>query len=231
MKAAHALLAAAIAAAMAAAFLMNFSIESKSSPVTMQKVRSLDIKFVAMNYAGMNPDNSNMPFIGSESAGVSIIAFMDLSDQSTRYFFENIYSNISYSFIQGGEAKFYPRPIVSYEEYRSKGRNYRAAAGLYCIYNLDREDFSGAFFEAVSGDEVSAGTYNISEGSFDKCLESFENESAIGYIQETETFALGGIKPKFYIGIEGQNNQVIEGIPSYARFRNTIRQYQLTIGE
>ena len=53
----------------------------------------------------------------------------------------------------------------------------------------------------------------------------------IGDILEIKKFNIDGIKQRFYIGRDGRDNQVFNGVPSYTRFRRLITQYLFELGD
>ena len=60
--------------------------------------------------------------------------------------------------------------------------------------------------------------------------EAVQKITAFNREREIKNFGIAGISPRFYIGLNGNANTIIDGVPDYKKFRKTIRQYDILLG-
>src|SRR3989338_138732 len=199
----------------------------ESGLLQSQKFYDLSIYF--------NPDINSANYYGSEDAGVTIIAFLDMHSDSSKYFMKEIFPKIKQEYIDSGNAKYYNKSYITMGSINKKDADFEYSIALECIKKTSAEKYYDAYFGIFSspaGDiRETLINHNIFMDKYQDCLgeEDTLNELYKNAI-EIENLGIVGIGQRFYIGIAGSDNTVLDGIPSYAKFNRTIRQYEMQLG-
>ena len=92
---------------------------------------------------------------------------------------------------------------------------------------LQKQSTSTPFYEWYT----TKSKYNISIDGFESCLDGEALPELIEDASEIENFGMVGINPRIYIGFNGNDNTVLDGIPSNERLRISLLYYQVQIGD
>lgn len=198
----------------------------ESGLLQAQKFYDLSIYF--------NPEINSANYYGSEGAGVTIIAFLDMHSDASRYFMKEIFPKIREEYIDSGNARYYHKSYISVDSINKQDIDFEYSIALECVKKISAEKYYDIYFDlfAGAGDiqetlikrNISIDRYQDCIGEEDTLNELYKNA------METENLGIAGIGQRFYIGIAGGDNTVLDGVPSYAKFNRTIRQYEIQIG-
>jgi hypothetical protein len=190
-------------------------------------------KYLLDFYPFSKPNIIDFPFIGNENAEITVVVYIDSDSDRSRKFIEDIYPQIYDEFIRTNIIRLYPKEYITSLDIEQNTSRYYAKIALKCVgeYSIDKYY---AFFEEIftGNDPVSSAKKNkISPSKLDECMvagESIKN----AYVSAAEIESLGfvGINQRIYIGIEGRDNSIIDGIPDYDELKQVIRLQQLKIG-
>lgn len=190
------------------------------------------------------PDINNRVYYGYPNASITIIAFLDITSESSRHFMNEIFPKLEDEFIKNGKARFYGKNHVTMQDFMQKNNKLLYAEYLTCIESLEslkkikKQAYYSFYFDmfklnGIEGiEEISElmGKHNITKQMLDKCLKENSFNDLTADLLEIENFGFSGISPRFYIGIDGTDNTILEGVPRYSKFNRTIRQYGFSIG-
>ncbi|MBW2992580.1 hypothetical protein KY345_05160 [Candidatus Woesearchaeota archaeon] len=185
-------------------------------------------------YLVSEPDIEGRSYYGREDAGITLVAYIYPGSDISRYFFKDVLPQLMGEFINTGNVRFYPKNYLTIEDFREKNERFIYAQSQLCVNKLKQDSFHDFYFKLFDINNITeiAGLveeYGISGKDFSRCLEEQEFDELKRDILEVETFGAGN--PRFYIGLMAKYNTVLDGVPSYTRFRRVIREYQTIIGE
>jgi len=138
-------------------------------------------------------------------------------------------------YIDNGNIKYYHKDYITFEDIDEKSRNYRYSMALLCVGKLNKENYYKFYFNLFDTKEEDIRKlikkYGIQEKEFDKCL---RNKDYVNLMYknalEIEKLDMIGVNQRIYIGIAGNDNTILTGIPKYSRFQDVIRLYEIQIG-
>ena len=209
--------------------------EYLNNALIKDNLKLFDTKYIYNFYIKFTPDINNRNYYGNPNASVTMTAFLDIDSQSSKYFMNNIFPKLEEEFIKTGKIKFYSKNYLTIQDFTQKNNKFLYAAYLMCVKSIKKEKYYSFYFDMfkLNGiEQISGliGKYNLSKEMIDKCLqEKSFNEMNID-ILEVENFGVAGISPRFYIGIDGIDNVILDGVPKYPEFNRTIRQQEFSIG-
>ncbi|MBU0614888.1 MAG: thioredoxin domain-containing protein [Nanoarchaeota archaeon] len=194
----------------------------------------LDIKNINYLYdAPRDPNVDWIPFLGSENASVTFIAYLDIESQDSADFFNEDFQKIREEFINTQKIKYYQKHYITEEDYQQKTGRYRYVKTFLCVAKLDPEIYYDFYFDALTtkqGPEYYLDKYNISTEEMDNCI-SQEQEEMRYDILEIKNQGIIGKKQRFYLGIGGTDNNIMDGLPSYPTLSKSIKQYLFRVGD
>ena len=199
-----------------------------------KKISLLDTSAIYDLYISNAPNIDYTPFYGNPGAKVTLIAYMDIYSPATKFYLDEIFPKIREEFINTGKLKYYQKSYITEEDSVKKTNRFIYTKLLYCVSKISKEAYYGVYFGLAKDKEKItsyAEKYNISNKLLTDCIASQEFDEIKEDISEIKRLGISGIKQKFYLGIEGRNNKVFDGIPGYESFRRSIRQSILQIGE
>ncbi|MBR9690665.1 thioredoxin domain-containing protein [Candidatus Woesearchaeota archaeon] len=207
-----------------------YNVKLKQKPYVKEDLLSGDVVGFVDKYFFKNPDIEGRNFIGSSNASTTFVVFMDLSKDGSKFFITEVFARLKEEFIDTGMIRFYHKYYVTLQDFEAKSENYRISALLAC---MDTDDYYGYYFDIFTvkdynGAFLEALKYK-SEEELNQCVNNPSKE-LINDIIEVEKLSLSGLNPKFYIGIEGNDNIEVEGTPSYDSLKRSIRRVQILIG-
>lgn len=213
-------------------FIFNKEIDKK--PILKKKIETRDIEYLYDFYINPNPNIQEKVYLGFDDAPIKIIAYLDINSDASRYFLAKIYPELYSSYIQTGKIKFYPKIHISIEDVNNKNDKFIYATTLQCIRQLKNEKYFDIYFKLYNTSPENIlqliTKYNISSESYTQCKENLDNEDFIEEVSEIENLGLQGISQRFYIGINNDLT-ILDGVPSINKFKQTIKQYQIMIGD
>ena len=172
-------------------------------------------------------------FLGSKSSSITITAYLDTSEKSSKDFIDNIYPQISDEFIKNGSVRMYFKSNILSEV--KDYNNFLSIQLLECFKNYKRESYFDYYFDIFNNPydedfELLAKKHGLSDEQIvicnNKSTTSLKND-----LDELDKFQLLGYNPVFLIGVEGRQNDIIIGVQNFERFKKYIRDIQISIGE
>src|SRR3989344_6141124 len=198
------------------------------------KKEMLDMKYLYNLYVSRIPDIDSRPFYGSPNASITMIAYLDINSKQTKFFIDEIFPRLKEEFINTGKLGYYQKTYLTEEDYRKKTDNFVYAKSLLCISKINKERYYPFYFDLIKNASKFVfykEKYNLSKELLADCIANQEFDEMISDILEIKKFNIDGIKQRFYIGRDGKDNQVFNGIPSYTKFQRSIRQYLFELGD
>ncbi len=212
-----------------------YKIEYADNPLIRDNSETLDLKHMYDLYITSTPDIYNRSYYGNPNASVTMIAFLDKETESSEYFFDSIFPRLEEEFIKTDKIKFYFKHYLTIEDISQKNNKFLYATHLVCVESIKKEAYYQFYLDMLELNEtrqisVLMANYNIPKETMDKCLRENSFYEIKMDALEIENFGISGMSPRFYIGIDGRDNTVFDGIPQYSKFNRTIRQYEFSIG-
>ena len=207
-----------------------------SNPIIQQNISSFNIGYVYDFYVSSTPTIDGRSYYGGKNASITIIAFMDIGSESSKYFIREMLPQIEHDYINTGEAKIYFKNYITAQDFHDKNERFLYAEALSCIESEKKESYYQFYFDlfGINGTKEFKNLLDknkTSHGRFDACIKKQDYKNILIDMYETENFGIIGATPRFYIGLDGRDNSVIEGVPTYAKFKRAIKEYEVTIGE
>ena len=172
----------------------------------------------AASYAIISPAIEDRPFIGNSSAPITIIAYLDFASSSTQEFARTLWPQIYANYIMTGKAKAIFKNSLDADDERAMSARWQRAAKEQC-----------AGTTAIESVLESQDLKTLDR--FGMCSEQRVISQLRQDISENERYGFQGISPHFVIGIDGNDNTLITGIPSLTQLNDTLRGYETRIGE
>ena len=201
--------------------ISQVKLEPQKKPILEEKITSRDANFLYSFYISHTPEITKTPYYGKEKAPVTIVAYMDMNAASTKKFFKETFPLIKEHYINPGKVKFYFKGYLTNQDIAEQNKLYNDTILLICIGQQSGE----AYYDYVMG----IGN-KVLRDKLEDC-KSAKNEEAVLLASETENFGLIGINPRFYIGVSGNNNVVLDGIRPFSQFNTTIRRQLMIVGD
>ena len=186
-------------------------------------------------YASSKPNIQDSPYHGSKEASITIIALLDINSETSKNFIKNIFPRLNEDYIDKGKVRYYHKNYLTLEDVEEKNENFVYSMALLCIHKLDREKYYDFYFDLFDTEIKDIPKllrkYKIPRNKYEDCIKEQENiDQLSGDVLEVENLGTVGINQRFYIGIMGKYNSVLTGILDYETFRETIRPYELQLG-
>lgn len=184
-------------------------------------------------YINSDPAIENHVFYGNQEAGITLIGFTDLNSEASNYFIQNIFPLLEKDYIHNNTIKFYHKPYITLADIRERNENFEAAMSLGCIKTIRKEEYYAVYFEMAKNRSARKllEKYNIPVDSYNKCMYGSEALDALHMdALEIEGLGIVGMNQRFYIGIAGKDNTILDGVQPYDEFQQAIRQHGIEIG-
>lgn len=194
----------------------------------------LGAKYLYNLYVSKIPDIDSRPFYGSPNASITIIAYLDINSKSTKFFIDEIFPKLKEEFINTGKLRYYQKSYITEEDYRKKTDKFIYAKSLLCISKINKDEYYPFYFDLIENASkfiFYVGEHNLSKELLADCIVNQEFDEIINDILEIKTFGMQGIKQRFYIGRDGKDNQIFNGVPSYARLQRSIWRHLFELGD
>lgn len=195
----------------------------------------LETPYAYRSYTFSNLNIEDQPYYGDSKAGVTIVAFTDINSEESKDFAGKIFSALKKDYFDTGIVKFYYKPYITLQDIEERNSNFEASMMLECIKKIKREKYLDIYFgmmlKNISGGGKIIYGYQIPLNSYNECMYSSEAlrmlyKSAL----EIEGLGMVGINQRFYIGIVGKGNIILDGVQQYEEFQQAIRQQEIKIG-
>ena len=219
----------------AAITVVKFYRSEYNNPLMKEKISSLDTKFIYNIYGSQDPDIQNRLYYGKDSAGINIIAYLDLSSEASRYFIEQIFPQLNQTYIDAGILKYYYKYYLTNEDITRKSDNFRYASALICVKEIKEEAYSDLYFDIIRNPGIEQlpkllQNHGIPIKDYNSCISKNGFDELYEDALEVETFGMAGLNQRFYIGITGTDNTVLDGVPQYRKFERAIIEYETQLG-
>jgi len=183
-------------------------------------------------YSALEPNADNTPFLGNSDASVTLITYFDITSEDTNVFFSDFFPLIKEEFINEGKLRYYQKHYITDEDYQKKTDRYIYVKSMLCIAKLDKEKYYDVYFDILETKKdvmYYADKYNIT-GMVD-CVLNEELEEIQLNIAEISKLGMLGIKQRLYLGIDGIDNQIIDGTPNYENFQREVKKMLFEVGD
>lgn len=213
--------------------VINYKVDYANQPGTGEI--DLIAPYLYNFYVSSKPNIQDSPYYGSKEASITIIAMLDIDSETSKNFIKDLFPRINDDYINKGNVRYYHKNYLTLEDVDEKNDNFMYSMALLCISKLDREKYYAFYFD-IFDTEIKdipklLRKYKIPRNKYEDCVTEQENIDQLSRdALEVENLGMVGLNQRFYIGIMGKDNAVLTGIPKYEKFQETIRQYQLQLG-
>ena len=207
-----------------------------NNPIIQQNISAFNTLYIYDFYISATPNIDGRIYYGNKRASITIIAFMDIDSEASRYFMKEIFPKIEQDYINTGKVRIYFKHYITVQDFQDKNNRFLYAHALSCVESANKESYYRFYFDLfkINGIEELKNLldkHKIDKNSFDACIKQHNYKNIIVDMHETENFGISGITPRFYIGLDGRDNIILEGVPKYTKFKRTIKEYEVTVGE
>jgi hypothetical protein len=215
--------------------VMRFYHLQNNNPLAKEKISLVDTKFMYNMYGSQNPDIKDRPYYGEQDSPIKLVAYLKLDSEASRYFVKEILPNLTQDYINKGELKYYYKNYITMDDITQKSDNFRYATALLCIKKLKQEVYYDFYSDILSASGIEQlpkllEKYGIPVKEYNLCISEGNFDELYQDALEVENFGMVGLNQRFYIGIEGMDATVLDGVPSYQKFQRTIRAYEIQLG-
>ena len=194
-----------------------------------------DTPYAHRLYKYSNPSIKDQPYYGDAKSSITFVAFMDTRSESSRDFIGKIFPLLKKDYFDSGIARFYPKPYIGIRDIEERNGNFEASMILECIKKIKKEEYHAVYINMlmknITDGRRIAYSHKIPVASYNECMYSNEALKAL-YKDALEIESLGivGIGQRFYIGVGGRDNTLLEGVQPYEEFQQAIRQQAIKVG-
>lgn len=214
-----------------ASFFSYYSM-TKKNPSLEATLHNKNFSGLYQLYISSAPSIENGHYYGQENAPVSIIAVLDPTSHDSAYFMTALFPQIEKEFIQTGRAKVMFKSYLLLEDVTAESKRYLLSQALSCAASFPEAASWNITFAIMNGTEHLGEILkdqSLDPQELTDCMERKGNASA--YQQAIETEVKGdAIRQRFYIGYEGRQNRIIDGVPTYQQFRRSLNEYLFAVG-
>ena len=210
-------------------------IEYENRAGDKEEIGLLEAPYLYNFHTYTNPDIKDMPFYGDQDASVTIIAFLDIESETSKNFMNDIFIRIKKDYIDDGKVRYYHKNYITLEDIEEKNNRFVYSMALGCIKKIKKEEYYPVYFEIFSIDikdmQKLLEKQDIPIKDYQNCIDGEDILDEL-YKNALEVKSLGavGMNQRFYIGIMGRDNTILDGIPKYIRFQRAIRQHEIQVG-
>jgi len=212
-----------------------YKIEYLKKSVVRDKVGSNNLSYLYDFYISGKPNIEETHYYGSPKADIFVIAYLDPTSESSRYFMSSVFPKLDNESIKSGKIKFYSKNYLTQEDFDAKNSLFTLSASLICIKSINRQKYYPFYFDIFEANpDVKSllQKHKIPLKEFNNCMQAGNFADLTETVSEVESFGMIGMAPRFYVGIEGSNDiVVIEGAREYDKFKKAIREYGFIKGD
>lgn len=217
-------------------FYIFYKNEIAKKPIIEEKIKSKDFKYLYNFYIDSDPEESEEIYFGDINAPITMIAYLDVTSEASEYFIKNILPQLKKEHIDKNLLKFDARNHLLAEDYNLRTDKFIYAKYLLCAGRENKSVYYPLYFnlfEINNEKELMPliKKYTHLSEKFNECIKNNEFNELKEDTSKTENMGLQGINSRFYIGIEGTNFRILDGIPRYSVFNRTINEYRFMIGD
>ncbi len=209
--------------------------EYDRKPVVQQKVREGDYSYLFDFYLFPTPALEDRPVYGDPAAPITLILYSDVQCAGCKQFLFGLFPDIEKELIETGKARFYHKHYLTRTDVRTRSDTYLYSQALLCFEQLQPENYWAYYHDlhltAPRDLAARAASYGLAEETFNNCIDTTVFAQTSEDLSEVLNFNLVGTVPALYIGINGQDNTLLQGIPSKTRLTQIIRTYQIRLGD
>ena len=196
-----------------------------------EKIDSFNADYLYRNYVAAKPDIKDRPFFGNEKANIVMISYLDSGADSTKRFLDEDYPILKKEFIDTGRLRFVVKYYLDSTDLDKNSERFKAYSYLECARKTS-PDFGRIYFDIIKDGANRTDAQSQEQGSkMKKCMETENFENIKVDAMEVENLGMIGLNPRFYIGINGNVNTALDGIPTITRINQTVRLYEIELGE
>lgn len=227
---------AAVLICLSASAYYVYKEEYSGNELIKGKLASMDASYLYDYYVTKTPSIEGRHYYGSQNASVTIIAFLDAASKSSKEFVFNILPMAEKEFIAAGKARLYIKYSISRQDIAEKSDGFKYALYATCVGKIDKEKYYPFYFGMfnLSGAEelpLLAEKHEIPKKLMGTCMKEADIPEAKIDAYEADKFGISGIKPVFYIGLNGRANTILYGTHSYKKFKQVLTGRLYSIGE
>ncbi|MFH1408872.1 MAG: hypothetical protein ABIH34_03120 [Nanoarchaeota archaeon] len=215
-------------------FIAFADLEYARKPAVQEKVEGKDIKGLYDFYVASTPESEGRPSYGDETASITIMVFQDPGSDASHFFMRERFPELMQEFIMPGKARFIPKYYLTLQDFEEKTDTFLYANTLACVNILKPDVYFDVYMESftVSLEKLTTliTAKGITEEQLMECM-TRPPQDLIQDLSEVEGFGIVGIAPRIYVGIHGQGNTILNGVPSYQRIWRSIRDQQILLGD
>ena len=221
----------------AIAFFLAFVLIWSSINYTKQQFAEniFDTPYAHRLYKYSNPSIKDQPYYGDAKSSITFVAFMDTRSESSRDFIGKIFPLLKKDYFDLGIARFYPKPYISIRDIEEKNSNFEASMMLECIKKVKRDEYYEVYINMlmknITDGRRIAYDHEIPVASYNECM--YSNEALKMLYKnalEIESLGIVGINQRFYIGVGGKDNIILDGVQPYGKFQQAIKQQEIKVG-
>lgn len=164
-------------------------------------------------FSSKKPSLEGRSFYGNESADITLVVYSNPLSVSGKAFQNTTLPLILNNYVHTGQVKLYHKYHLTNEDFTSQNENFIYAKTLECINKGYSEKYYSVLFKGEAVPPCNATNIELSS-----------------LILEVENFGMAAVEPRIYLGINGGDYTIIEGIPSTDRLNALIRDYQTRLG-
>ncbi len=214
--------------------------QKQKNVVSISKLHNDSLnKFVSF-YFSKKPDIENRPFLGKESAPLTLIFFGETKSIYSKVFFKNIFPIIKSEYIDTGKLKFYYKYNLDFKDIELFSQKFQYAKTLECVNFLAPKYYWTYYFNSILNnysystdiyDSEKLFNYAIKKQDFYDCLINKTTPNLIKDAYDIQALDLEGITPVIYLGISDTSYTIIKGVPSIQKLKKLIKRKQILLGD
>ncbi len=210
--------------------------EYQKHPVVQNDVASGNYSSLYRFYVRATPDLQGRLSYGSQNASITFVAYLKIGARPSQYFLNTVFPMLERDYIANGSMRFIYKNHITVTDIQTEDDVYRYDAAVACVQRLAPDRYYPFLFALAEQPNVTripslVEAQGIPSAAFQKCLDAGDFPELVEDASEVDNFGMTGINPRFYIGIDGTSNTVLDGVPSYTRLQQTIRTYQIMLGD
>jgi hypothetical protein len=198
-----------------------------------QSYDAKDWKGIYESISFQSPAIEERPYVGSDKAPLTIIFALDFQSGLAKTFYFEKMEWLKNTYVNN-TARLYHKYIITRDDWQGRKGGFIKALASYCHDKQslnDTLDFNKALFDAkvegIEGLYALAENFSLDKAAFNACMNSTPKALTEDMV-ETEKFLLQS--PSLIVGVNGQDNDVIYGNPSYETITKRIRLKQIKVG-
>jgi len=179
-----------------------------------------------------SPAIENRPYIGFEDAPLTMIVVIDFKSELSKEFYQEKMGELEQIYINTGQARLYHKYYISREELEDRKGRFIYASASRCYNQLTFNktiEFNQALFNTPESQiGALAEQFGLPRGAFTNCMKDSQFQSLYEDMLETEQFTVQS--PSIYLGVDGNDNNLLIGNPSLDLIKKRMRLKQIKVG-